>query len=1707
MIPTPHRSWRDQILPALVFLILGIAALAVFVLVVEPRDRKPRGAAVTGYSEAPLEFILGQDGLAERMKEIGMAGEPGPGERTIGRYSGTPGFYRTEALIRDVFVKAGLEILTQEFPVVVPVTEVCELRDEDGQVLTDIQLYPVEPSGLLPVSLPPEGIKGEIVPMDAAGLRGLAGRRAEDVIALTGVDGAMAGWPVLAGVGVKALLMREDEMSRSLRPDADQRAPWTDIQSMNEVEFPRILVRGPIDKYAGRRVTLRAQVTWQTRYVRNYIGVLRGRETASEALVLNAYYDSSSMVPDVAPGAEQAIPLAALLECVRGLAPYRDQLPRDILFIVTAGHAQTMAGCTRLLESIEPFTERQAGGRTLEKHRMQHQRALEKLAAPVPPPEIMAQVAGEVNLDRREDSIEVRLAYLRAGSPVYREGFNPVLASDAERKKESNSHPLLLDYLAAKRRENQSANLMTTPQVVRAAHPMYAEWRYEERLRAEVEKRKTFHAQQVKELNQTIAVRALFRRYEKTFMLNLELNSGGAMRKDRLAVLVGMSKVGPRVEPQVSELANLLHQKAGPAPLEVISWGAADADGRREVPNRHSRNATDLESESWFSCGRLAFSVVNYEFLPPKLGTPEDTLDGMNLDVARRHLGIVARSVLAIAYRQIPFKNITADTGGSVLAFRGKVLGMAGSGGLLASHPMADRTFVRIGTDGSARSESDLYTRGVRTAPILMTDPDGSYELPMAFGRAYSSLTADAARFGKDGRLRYFKDASPAAQMVHRSDRIPSAELVLSGGEEVKPINIEVFPAKPVSFYGRNNPQTQQNFKGVTFLSKAGLTGPARSANSGYTIFLEPDFEFYVGLMDGALGNDQILEYRAFLMNVDPDAPILPEEPELWGRGYRVADTPVVTWPHFDAAATMIRTAEKRLRLQQQFGMADKQMLSLQQNAKDFLTEARQQRAAGDLQAAANTAGAALAFVINNQPVIRQRISQAVVGILWYLGLLVPFVFFVEKLVVGSPDIRKQLLSVGLLFVVVFLLLRYLHPAFQMVRAPLVILLGFVILLLTLLVTLMVGGKFRQNLKDLRRAEGQVDGADISRGGVVGTAFMLGLNNMRRRKVRTGLTCITLVLITFVMICFTSVSTDLVSEEYAVGRSPWNGLLIRNESYLPVDYGSIANIEGTFGATYPVARHTWVQTALLGSQPNFQNADILIDRSYSAGETKVQKRSRVSAAMVLPWNEPDYSGMDKFLLTSRGWFTPPPLSRAEVRAAVANGTRFKREAILPDTVAAELGLTKDAVNEGGAVVNIRGDDYEVIGIIDTAQLDKLTGPDGQSPLPYDINSVQSFGQVGSGRWIVSKNVKPLPASQVILLNTEPKLKDGEEAIIASVNILFPRNPYKAHSDDPERPGMDYKAQRRAVVAYLERSGRHANYAIDGVAYYGVRQRAKTLTGLLELLVPILLAALTVFNTMRSSVYERKSEIYVYNAVGIAPNHVFFIFMAEALVYAVVGAMCGYLLSQASGRALTVLGLTGGLNMDYSSIETIYASLAIVAAVLLSTILPARDAARLAAPAETRSWSLPHAEADTMEFSLPFTFTEHDRVAVVSYFWHWLDSHGSGSSETFYCSPPEVEVLRGQELVPAVASTVWLKPYDLGVSQRMEISLPTDPETGEYIARVKLVRLSGRVSSWQRTLKPFLVTVRKQFLNWRVTTDADRRVMFAEAKSRLQQVMS
>ena len=224
-------------------------------------------------------------------------------------------------------------------------------------------------------------------------------------------------------------------------------------------------------------------------------------------------------------------------------------------------------------------------------------------------------------------------------------------------------------------------------------------------------------------------------------------------------------------------------------------------------------------------------------------------------------------------------------------------------------------------------------------------------------------------------------------------------------------------------------------------------------------------------------------------------------------------------------------------------------------------------------------------YQILNHPVLRGTIREAVLSILWYLALLVPFAFFFEKLAFGMPDVRKQLAVATTIFIVAFVLLRLLHPAFEMVQSTLMILLGFVIMLISLGVLVIFTGKFGENLDQIRAARGVVTEADVNKLGIVGTAFMLGLNNMHRRKVRTGLTCATLVLITFAMIAFTSVQNDLVERQVALGKAAYQGFLVKSEDLRPISASQVDALRTKYGRTSTWPSEAWSVGHRLPQQP------------------------------------------------------------------------------------------------------------------------------------------------------------------------------------------------------------------------------------------------------------------------------------------------------------------------------------------------------------------------------------------------------------------------------------------------------------------------------------------------------------------------------------------
>ena len=198
----------------------------------------------------------------------------------------------------------------------------------------------------------------------------------------------------------------------------------------------------------------------------------------------------------------------------------------------------------------------------------------------------------------------------------------------------------------------------------------------------------------------------------------------------------------------------------------------------------------------------------------------------------------------------------------------------------------------------------------------------------------------------------------------------------------------------------------------------------------------------------------------------------------------------------------------------------------------------------------------------------------------------------------------------------------------------------------------------------------------------------------------------------------------------------------------------------------------------------------------------------------------------------------------------------------------------------------------------------------------------------------------------------------------------------------------------------------------------------------------------------------------------------------------------------------MLGLTAGLTFNYSSLSAVFVSVVIMVVVFLSALLPAREASKLAAPSETMTRGRATSQADAIREELPFIFSKRDRVAVVPYLVDWFENFGEGSSGDFFCSPPESGLRDdghgGAE--PYVRTVTWLQPYDLGVSQVVEMVVRHDPDTDDNVAVVTMQRQSGDRESWERCNHRFIGHLRKRFLTWRGVNDDDRARLLERAQT-------
>jgi cell division protein FtsX len=984
------------------------------------------------------------------------------------------------------------------------------------------------------------------------------------------------------------------------------------------------------------------------------------------------------------------------------------------------------------------------------------------------------------------------------------------------------------------------------------------------------------------------------------------------------------------------------------------------------------------------------------------------------------------------------------------------------------------------------RKESFLPNTPVPGALVLV---QGNYRMMMGVHTELATLANELSEFTLGGemvnnaaQLQAYGFDDDSGAIVYAPDRGPDGDVkypreVYGRAGLNRPVI--VFPCRALDLYDLVD---ERYFETLEQLFVYDATDYAEPISFGYSLsnqaasaaefpsYSEPCAVVYSlrdQRVDVAMGMG-LLGLRLVATNATEDAPT--------GRGFHPGTTKAVRLTPLQVASDMWLLNESRMRQLRRNGIQNRRLVQLHDSAAASLTQSRQALHERRYDAAVAAARHAWGFESRAYPDVMQTSQDVVKGVLFYLAMLMPFAFFAERLFVHARSITGQILWTAIMFALVFLVLSQVHPAFDLSTQPLIILLSFLIMALALIVIALVTTKFNQQLKQMKQEESGVHEADVGRFSAAGAAFGLGVANMRRRKARTFLTAVTLVLLTFTVLSFTSVKSYLRANNIRLPQRPaYPGLMIRDRAWFSLEEPTafILQNELAKAGVRTVAPRTWYSSAQLDKQ-------LFID------VTSVSDPTRSYAANVLLGLAPqerEITGIHRTLLAGR-WLTEAD----------------RNVCVIPSAVATRLSISPDRL--GSAQVAIFGTPFRVIGIFDEQRLRALVDLDGENLAPVDYavmrpeileeikRQAQERFKLGSGgAQSLLQEYKHFAPEALVILPHARVLELG--GTLRSIAVRY-------HDASQVAAEVNELMTRFALSVYA---------GIGDTTYLYSSVALTSLSGLTSLGIPILIAALIVLNTMLGSVYERTREIFIYSSLGLAPAHISMLFIAEACVFANLGAILGYLLGQLLSRVLFTLsthGTAGALELNYSSLSAVGVTVIVMVVVLLSTLFPSRKASQLASPGIERKWRMPAPEGDYLRTSLPFTVTGRDAMGVVAFLNEFFGEYVGYAGGEFLAEDVRLQATTtpgGPGI--AVRLRMWLAPYDLGVSQDFELACVPTGESEIFSIELTLHRLAGDTTSWKKTNALFLSSLRKQFLIWRTVPAPEKAAYAARGQAIMQ----
>ncbi|MBQ3386642.1 MAG: ABC transporter permease, partial [Eggerthellaceae bacterium] len=510
------------------------------------------------------------------------------------------------------------------------------------------------------------------------------------------------------------------------------------------------------------------------------------------------------------------------------------------------------------------------------------------------------------------------------------------------------------------------------------------------------------------------------------------------------------------------------------------------------------------------------------------------------------------------------------------------------------------------------------------------------------------------------------------------------------------------------------------------------------------------------------------------------------------------------------------------------------------------------------------------------------------------------------KLLFTFKRIEHEMLAFCVMFGVTFCVFRLIHPAFKVAQAPEAIFIAFVMGGLGAFVIKILHDRFEGEMQLLFKTSSVFETGQAGFSTAGQSAMLIGVNNMKRRRIRTALTTATVVLVTFTMLAFTSISKKM--SPTVVSRSttaPYTGLMYHWPGNNRMDEATLRTFEEILAGRAETCVRRWLMPV--------KNANGEVPFRLNASNGAVATIDACLGISVL----------------EHGFIGDLPLME---------GAHFSsdsaREVLLPEALATALGLGDGRWK--GESISLFGTEYKIMGILNDIGFQLFKDINQRPIIPIKSLVQQSDGD---------------DLAQMAAAADEDASDDGVFYADLSALVVLPVNACKAIGGQPysisakTAPGVELWSIVDELLTITNASKFFisstepfkigeggARSTPPGVYYIGEGYRT-SIGGLAFLLIPLLISSTIILNTMLGSVFERKAEIAIYNAVGLNPTHIGMFFLAEAFVYSVIGSVGGYLIGQGTSIFLTRTKLITNINLNFSSLSVVYVIMFTVAVVL------------------------------------------------------------------------------------------------------------------------------------------------------------------------------